>query len=198
MTFEIRPYHPTDLTSLYRICLETGDSGEDATHLYTDPDLIGHYYAAPYAVLEPELAFVLVGNSQCCGYILGVRDTEMFGHLCEKEWFPSLRARYPYPRGGDKSRDADMIRSIHRGHTIINDFAGYPAHLHIDILPIGQGEGWGRKLVDRLLKQMRILNIEGVHLGVGKNNHRAIGFYEHVGFTKLREGQGATIYGMTL
>ena len=40
-TFEIRPYHPTDLTALYRICLGTGDSGQDAAHLYRDPDVIG-------------------------------------------------------------------------------------------------------------------------------------------------------------
>ena len=64
MSFKIRNYHPCDLVSLYRICLLTADSGGDASHLYSDPDLVGQFYAAPYAVYEPELCFV-VTNSDC-------------------------------------------------------------------------------------------------------------------------------------
>ena len=52
----VRPYHPADLDALYRVCLETGDAGRDATALYDDPTLLGHVYAAPYALFEPELA----------------------------------------------------------------------------------------------------------------------------------------------
>ena len=67
--FTIRPYHPEDLDALYDICLKTGDTGEDATHLYDDPKLLGHLYAAPYAVLEPDLTFVLEDGAGVCGYI---------------------------------------------------------------------------------------------------------------------------------
>ncbi|MBU1680822.1 MAG: GNAT family N-acetyltransferase, partial [Bacteroidetes bacterium] len=56
--YEIRNYHPSDLTALYRICLKTGNSGKDATDLHSDPEIIGHFYAAPYAVFEPELSFI--------------------------------------------------------------------------------------------------------------------------------------------
>src|SRR5262245_63083228 len=38
----IRPYRPSDLDALYRICLLTGDDGQDATSLYNDPRLLGH------------------------------------------------------------------------------------------------------------------------------------------------------------
>ncbi|MEZ4863653.1 MAG: GNAT family N-acetyltransferase [Caldilineaceae bacterium] len=198
MSFAIRPYHPADLTALYRICLYTGDSGQDARHLYTDPDLLGHYYAAPYAILEPELAFVLTNNGQVCGYVLGARDTATFGKRCEVEWFPPLRARYPLPTAEDQSRDARMIRAIHRGHDQENDPADYPAHLHIDLLPEAQGQGWGGKLMQTLLDQMRAMNVPAVHLGVGKNNVRAIGFYAHVGFHVVEEGEWGKIYGMRL
>ena len=163
MTFAIRPYHPVDLTALYRICLGTGNSGDDGTHLYKDPDLIGHYYAAPYAILEPDLAFVLTNKGHTVGYVLGVRDTATFGQLCEREWFPPLRERYPIPPDEDQSRDASMIRAIHRGHATKNEPAGYPAHLHIDILPPGQGQGWGGKLIDTLLEQMRGFQVPAVH-----------------------------------
>ena len=43
----IRRYRSGDLRDLYRICLRTGKSGDDATALYRDPDLLGHIYAAP-------------------------------------------------------------------------------------------------------------------------------------------------------
>ena len=46
MKFKIRPYHPSDLTSLYNICLLTSNSGKDGTKLFNDPDLVGHFYVA--------------------------------------------------------------------------------------------------------------------------------------------------------
>src|SRR5690348_14958732 len=50
----IRPVREDDLEALYEICLLTGDSGQDATPLHGDRKLLGHLYAAPYAVLEPD------------------------------------------------------------------------------------------------------------------------------------------------
>ena len=57
MKFEIRPYHSTDLSSIYRICLLTGFNGGDATPHLKDPDLVGHLFAAPYAIYESSLCF---------------------------------------------------------------------------------------------------------------------------------------------
>ena len=198
MTFAIRPYHPSDLTAVYRICLLTGDRGGEGCHLFSDPDLLGHYFAAPYAVLEPDLAFILTKGSKPCGYVLGTKDTATFGQRCEQEWFPPLRAHYALPAEENRSRDAWIICAIHRGHDQTNALPDYPAHLHIDLLPEGQGQGWGRKLLERLLREMKNLAVPGVHLGVGKNNLNAIGFYEHVGFQKLEERDTYTVYGMKL
>ncbi len=55
----IRQAKPGDLESLYRVSLETGHLGEDASHLYADPRMMGHIYSAPYLKLEPDLAFVI-------------------------------------------------------------------------------------------------------------------------------------------
>lgn len=44
--FVIRPYRVEDKELLYRTCLETGDSGRDATDQFTNyPDLLGDRYA---------------------------------------------------------------------------------------------------------------------------------------------------------
>jgi hypothetical protein len=59
----IRPYRPADIDALYQICLLTGDGGQDATSRYHDPNLLGHWVAAPYGLFEPSLAFVAEDTS---------------------------------------------------------------------------------------------------------------------------------------
>ncbi len=198
MDFAIRPYQPSDLPSLYRICLETVFGGAPVIAQYSDPDLLGHFYAAPYAVLEPDLCFVLTSDGAPCGYVLGTRDTAGFRAACELEWFGVLRTRYPLPLETDKSRDAAMIRLIHAGQPSGLEFPDHPAHLHIDLLPHAQGGGWGRALMTRFLKELRAADVRGVHLGVGTRNVGAVRFYERVGFVLLKEDNGALWYGMKL
>jgi ribosomal protein S18 acetylase RimI-like enzyme len=195
--FQIRPYHPSDFTMLYRICLLTGDSGQDATELYQDPDLLGHLYAAPYVVLEPELCFILTHLYQPCGYVLGTKDSKTFYQRCEEEWFPVLRQRYPYPPDENTSRDAKVIRGFYRDYQ--NDsHPDYPAHLHVDLLPLAQGKGWGRKMMSTFLQKLRELDIPGVELGVSRQNRKAIGFYEAIGFQRLEEAKNSFDYGLKL
>ncbi|GAB4171071.1 MAG: GNAT family N-acetyltransferase [Roseiflexaceae bacterium] len=202
MSFAIRPYHPSDLYSLYRICLLTGDSGQDAAHLYRDPELLGHYFAAPYGVYEPETCFILTQNHAPCGYVLAARDTEAFWKRCDQEWFPQLRERYPLTLADDKTHDSWMIRAIHEDHTpSAEDLAFYatsPAHLHIDLLPHAQGQGMGGRMIATLIDRLRSLGIAGVHLGVGVRNERAIRFYEKVGFQLVERHEGHIVYGMAL
>ena len=69
---------------------------------------------------------------------------------------------------------------------MINSLDKYPAHLHIDILPIVQGMGYGRKLIERFFDQLRSLNVQGVHLVVSKSNKKAIGFYKKVDLKILK------------
>jgi ribosomal protein S18 acetylase RimI-like enzyme len=198
MPFAIRSYHPSDLCALYRICLLTGDSGHDARELCNDDALFGHCYAAPYAVLEPDLCFVLLADGEPCGYILGTRDSRTFRERCEREWFPVLRTRYAVPLASDHSLDADLIRRIHTGVPFDPDLAAYPAHLHIDLLPIAQGQGWGRMLMQTFLTRLRALRVPGVHLGVGRRNTRAISFYERVGFQVIKSSERSICFGMHL
>lgn len=196
--FDIRPYHPSDLCSLIRICLQTGDSGADASTHFRDPELLGLFYAAPYAVMEPDLCFVLTHSGVPSGYILGTRDTPKFYECCERDWFPVLRERYPMPADDDRSADAQMIRAIHQGYATEEAVAAYPAHLHIDLLPIGQGKGLGSKLMATFLNRLREIDVPAVHLGVSKRNPRAVRFYEREGFHVIEEYEGGIDMGMHL
>ncbi len=196
MEFALRPYRSADLPSLYRICLLTGADGGDASGRYRDPELLGHYYAAPYAVLEPELCFVLTADGEPCGYVLGAKDTAAFSDRAEREWFPELRARLPRPAEDDTSADANLLRLIHAGYALHPDLCDYPAHLHIDLLPVAQGRGWGRRLIGRFLAALRERGMSAVHLGVSERNTGAITFYEKTGFHLVGVYSGWRAYGM--
>lgn len=198
MQFEIRPYHPTDFISYYRICLKTGDSGKDATNLYKDPDLIGHFYAGPYAVLEPDVCFTLTCDDSPCGYIIGAKDSFAFSRRCEEEWFPELRKRYSMPPENDDTPDAKIIRLIHKGQIVKEEVKDFPAHLHIDLLPVAQGQGLGRKIINTFTDRLKELGVPALHLEVGKRNEGAVKFYERVGFHLVKEYEYSIAFGMHL
>lgn len=182
----IRPYQPRDLARLYEICLRTGASGEDATHLVVDPRLFGELYAAPYAALEPAHALVVDdGSGAAVGYALGALDTRAFEARCEAEWWPALRERHPVGSGAN-DLDELLVTMLHHRHAAADDVvARYPSHLHIDLLPEAQGAGWGRALMEALQDLLRAAGSPGVHLGVSARNRRALGFYAHLGYEEL-------------
>lgn len=192
----VRAYQPGDLTSLYQICLLTGDSGADATALFHDPALLGHYYVAPYVMFEPDLCFVLEQRDEVLGYILGTRDSAAFAGRCTLEWFPQLRARCPMPAADDHSPDAALIRLFYQAPVPDPVWADYPAHLHIDLLPAAQGQGWGRVLMDTFFARLRLMSVPGVHLGVATSNPRAVGFYARLGLRVLRTDDESQVLGV--
>lgn len=196
----IRRAQLSDLPALYRICHATGWNGSDASPHVSDPDLIGHVYAGPYAVLEPELAFVAEMDRRVIGYVLGTSDSVRFHAVTEAEWFLALRARYALPEAADQSPTAIFVRALHRGHPppASIDLARYPAHLHIDLLPQAQGHGCGRRLIDRLRTELSARQVPGVHLYVGSANPGAIAFYQRVGFSRIDDTHGAFGYGCAL
>jgi ribosomal protein S18 acetylase RimI-like enzyme len=184
----IRAVATADLDALYRICLATGDAGQDASHLYRDPKLVGELYAAPYAVLEPGSAFVVEDNEGVGGYIVGTADTLAFEARLEAEWWPALRRRYAIPTGDPASWSLDALRAWQIHHPRpppARVTEPYSAHLHINLMPRLQGQGLGQALIDRWLGRMREIGAAGVHLGVAAQNHRAIRFYRAYGFDEF-------------
>ena len=199
MPFQIRPYRssdPTDFAALYSICLLTGDSGKDASRHFQDPSLLGHFYAAPYGVLEPETCFMLEDDAGTCGYIVSARDSRKFEERMNREWLPPLRERYKMPLESDRSPDAGIIRVLHAGYHAGVEAEVYPAHLHIDLLERAQGQGQGKKLMHTLWARLRQLEVPGVHLGVSKTNAGGTAFYQKLGFDLLEDYGSWESYGI--
>jgi ribosomal protein S18 acetylase RimI-like enzyme len=74
----------------------------------------------------------------------------------------------------------------------------YPAHLHIDILPIAQGKGMGKVLMNEFINELKNQKVPGLHLEVGKANENAIEFYKHLGFLVLKEYEYSYAMGIKL
>ncbi len=178
-----------EVERLYDICLRTGDNGNGAEHLTEDPRLLGEIYLGPYLRFEPDLAFVLEdADGSALGYVLGAGDTVAFRKVLEKKWWPALREKYPLGTFPVGSFDENLVELIHHPHHATREaVARFPAHLHIDILPEGQGGGNGRRLLETLFTALRSRGIGGVHLDVSALNHNAVAFYKHVGFHHLGE-----------
>ncbi|SNZ21522.1 GNAT family N-acetyltransferase [Cohaesibacter gelatinilyticus] len=183
---EIRKARDDDLGSLYSISLKTGHLGGDAQTLYVDPDMMGHIYSGPYLMLEPDLAFVIEHQEKVLGFCVGTLDTYEFACRQEKQWWPALRRKYPKPSKTSRSTwDADQRRAymIHNPQIPPKDLCeAYPAHLHLNLLPEIQGQGVGNRLFEVWKNNARDLDAAAFHVGVNKDNSRAIRFWAKRGF----------------
>ncbi|WP_405774820.1 GNAT family N-acetyltransferase [Streptomyces sp. NBC_00859] len=202
MSIDVRPFQPFDLPGMYRVCLLTGDSGGDATALYHDPDLLGHVFAGPYAAADPGLTFVAADAYGVLGYVVATADSAGFEKWREDHWNGLLRLRHPESMAadpGDGSRDWQRVAQLHAGPSDSDPlYESHPAHLHIDILPRGQGAGLGRRLMSALLAALRSRGVPGLHLGVGSGNPGARAFYLALGFTEAERRDWGSVMVMDL
>jgi GNAT superfamily N-acetyltransferase len=183
----LRPYRPSDAQALRDVCLRTAQAGGDATGLYVSDALMPDVFATPYVEFAPDLAFVLdaapEGGVQ--GYVLGVADTARFVSWFRAVWVPKLALAYEHV-APPRTR-CELIR--HLGFTpermLIPELGRYPAHLHIDILPPLQRQGWGRALMNALVAALRERRVPGLHLTMDAANVEARRFYDRLGFREL-------------
>ena len=186
---DIRPFSPADLDALYAISLATGHAGGDASHLYEDVRLMGHIYAAPYALLEPDFALVVDDHHGVAGFAVGTPDTAAWFRKLESDWWPSLRAIYDDPRDvplPDWSADQRRAFMIH--HPIPTPWQvaeRHPAHLHLNLASRIQGQGVGRGLFSEWMAGAAGHGVTAIHIGANRANTRAIKFWSRQGFTSL-------------
>ncbi|MFF6907180.1 GNAT family N-acetyltransferase [Streptomyces sp. NPDC012389] len=184
----LRPYRPADRDALFDICVRTGHEGGDSRHLYPDPELLPNIFAAPYVVLEPELAFVVEDDGRAVGYIVGTADTASFVARYRTEWLPGLTDRHPAPvRPHSPPTPTEMMTGLlyDPERMVLPELDAYPAHLHIDLLPSHQRYGYGRRLMETFLGALRARGVPAVHLSMVTANTSARAFYDRVGFHEI-------------
>ena len=191
----IRPARTGDAPGAYYVCLKTGDYGKDGEPFYReDPDALGRIFVGPYLVFEPELSLVLEDNQGICGYALGAFDSHQFFARYEAEWRRELCANHPRPTGDPiRWTRSQQIHALYYepDYFCPEPYETYPSHLHIDLLPRAQGQGFGRQMLEQVIDKLRQRGSPGAHLGVSVPNQVALGFYQRLGFSELtRVGVG--------
>lgn len=191
----IRLARSGDEPGAYYVCLKTGDYGQDGEPFYRDdPDALGRIFVGPYLAYEPELSLILEDPQGICGYALGAFDSRAFYARYETEWRPGLCSRFPAPTG-DSSHWTRAQQVHHWYHNpdyfCPEPYAAFPSHLHIDLLPRAQRRGYGRRMMEQVMDQLRRRGSPGAHLGVSMPNTSAFAFYQRLGFRELcRVGSG--------
>jgi len=186
----VRAYRPTDLDAVYDICVRTADAGASAQGDYSSDRLMGDIFAAPYVTREPQHAHVVDdGDGNAVGYILGTANTADFVGWYRDDWLP-VAAYPPAPQ------DDGMLALHHNPERMLMpELAGYPAHLHIDLLPDWQGKGLGRELMVAFLAGLTAAGVRRVHLGMLTTNVGARAFYDRLGFHPIEvAGAGPITY----
>jgi GNAT superfamily N-acetyltransferase len=185
----IEPFDPQYTEALFSISLATGHVGGDASHLYEHPKLMGLIYSAPYAVLEPGLVQVALDGTDPLGFVLGSVDTDAWENRLETEWWPRLRSVYRDPgpvAQPEWTPDQRRVHMIHHPARVPAEIKNrYPAHVHLNLMPRAQGAGIGSRLLDRWLGLIAATSPEGVHVGVNRQNSRAVRFWARHGFSEL-------------
>jgi len=197
--FSIRSYKSADTSAVYEICLKTGNSGQDATHLFSDPLVLGHIYVGPYMEFEPQSVFILEDDQGPCGYIMGVLDSQTYYQWMHSEWLPKIRVNYKKPTGNPDTWDETAKITDLLFHPVSQRLLpDYPAHLHIDLLSRAQGKGQGKLLMDRFIDYLKYNKIPGLHLELSSNNDRAFNFYRKYGIEELDRDNESIIMGYHL
>jgi ribosomal protein S18 acetylase RimI-like enzyme len=196
----IRNVTVEDIPALYNVCLKTGDSGNDATHLYKNISVLGEVYVGPYVTFNSDSSFVLIDDEgKISGYALSTFDTIEFEARCAEEWWPPLQAKYQLPNIDNKDQwnsdnfiEYEIFNPTPSPKEVLEE---YPSHGHIDLMSHVQGKGWGKKLMTSVGDSLIEMGSRGMHLRVSHINNRALGFYNKLGYPEIMKRGNEVIVG---
>lgn len=183
---KIRPYENKDKENVRNVCLATGP------HNAYEPKqraMLLACFCDYYIENEPENCFILADDQDdAVGYIFCAENFERFNKTFCKEYIGRAQ------KGG-------LLNGIYAWFTTIPPkfyAKRYPAHLHIDILPEFQRRGFGSKLMDANISNLKAKRVSAVMLVCGAHNKKGINFYNKYGFKKIINIFGFEAMGMNL
>jgi ribosomal protein S18 acetylase RimI-like enzyme len=192
----IRRYEPADRAGVRRVCFETGFMGEPVGWMWRDQESFSDIFTGYWTDREPESARVAALNGEVVGYLLGCTDSRNvwnIGKLVARHALVRGVAFRPGTAGVFRRMFTDGISdALHKRLPPPTYYdKRWPAHLHIDLLPVCRGRNVGATLVSGWLDSLKSRGIPGCHLQTMAQNQNAIAFFEKMGFEKLGRPQGA-------
>lgn len=182
----IRKYQSKDKEAVRKILVETSRLPNKTE---TDIKLLQVLYNDYYIECEPEHCFVAVNEEdEAVGYIICAADYKTFFKRFMKFYMPDLKEL------GMKYYIQGFMDIM--GHALYAK--KYPAHLHINVLNVCQGQGTGTKLMDSLKNELKSNGINGLMLSCAADNDGAIRFYKRNGFKVMSVISGGCIMAINL
>lgn len=182
----IRKYQDKDKEYLRDICIKTSKLPVGTE---TERKFLTLMYNDYYTEIEGRNCFVAVDESDIpVGYILCAEDFNTYAKIFKKAYLPQIR------KLGMKYYFMAVTEMV--GHKLFSK--KFPAHLHIDILDICQGQGVGTKLVNELKAHLKSKNIPALMLSCGGDNTMAVKFYKKNNFEVIKNLAGSYIMGIDL
>ncbi len=183
----IRRYQSRDRAQVRHICHVTGYMGEPADWMWRDVESFADLFTSYYTDAEPESALVAELDGVVAGYLLGCVDSR-------HAWNPATIFGRHFVRRGIGFRPGTagvvwrsfgdvVVDGLHRRLPPVSVYDDqWPAHLHIDLLPSIRGRGVGAMLLRAWVDHLQGAGVPGCYLETLGENHRAIAFFEAMGF----------------
>ena len=175
----VRKAQTGDLERVQYVCRMT--AGEEAQQDEAVGEVISRMYSTYYIRECADTCFVLADDEdRAVGYILCEPDYKRYSRVFRETDVPEIK----------RLNKKDGLLSTFL--PIPYRFFGkkYPAHLHIDILPEYQNQGYGSVLLKALLGELQSRGIKGVMLIASADNTGAIRFYERHSFKTVIKSNG--------
>lgn len=180
----IRAARPADLPRMRLVCQET-----DNDFSADQAEILCCLYCDYYVEQEPHNSLALVNeNDEAVGYLLVAASWPAYQKAYREMYLPRLERL--------SAAFAEEKRQELESHPALR--AAYPAHMHIDILPGWQSQGWGPRMLDAATKTLRAQGCPGLMLGVGEGNTGAIRFYQRTSFARLDTQGTEVLFGLAL
>lgn len=178
---KIRKYQPNDKQYLREICKKT--AGDFFTKNKSRLEGCAIIYNDYFTEQEPENIFVLADEANIPkGYIICAENYDKFKHLMMTEYFKKI------------FKVSFVLATALFGYLIrLSELKGKEVHLHIDILPEYQGQGYGTLLINTLCKKLKEDGI--LFVSVCSISKKSIGykFYKKLGFYEIHNHLGNMI-----
>lgn len=180
----IRKYESKDFDDVRYTCLNSDELADEGNLA----EFVLHTFCDYYLEREPENCFVLDDDGRAVGYIICAENYDSYKEIFDKDYLPL-----------NKNLGDDLYKWACESTVLQNKYkADYPAHLHIDLLPPYQRQGWGGKLLEALFAHLKSKGIKGVMLTTGTENIKGGNFYKKYGFEILEVLGTDVAYGMKL
>jgi ribosomal protein S18 acetylase RimI-like enzyme len=189
----VRQYVEGDAKAIQDICYRTGYMGESAARFWRHKPSFVEVWTLYYLKQEPECISVATQDEVVVGYLTGCVDTALAPQSLNAQIMKHGLLFRPGTAGFLWRGIFDSIKDQHGARAAFRD-ERWPAHLHINLLPVARGSGLGRALMERWLAHLSNSGSPGCHLSTLVENTGAVAFFARMGFT--RYGEPALVPGM--